>query len=192
MKFKILAMAAAFALAASGANAGTFQAAPHGSYLLDMDTGDGNFSLWETKDVADINAVQAHITFARKGKSKDYAPSFRITLETAGDVSARVDFSALPKSGPLIGFVTTFKGRDETGRELIIMGPEFAEPFDLKIAWTADGKISVDTYDKAVATIGQGFEHHQADVGQAITAVSVSVSTGEVEFNKLELGTVTP
>ncbi len=195
MILKMAAAAACLLMLAGPAAAGDFHVVPHGSYLIDLDTQDGNFSQWETHDVGDINALRAHMTFARKG-SGQYAPVVTVAV-LSGDKEVRVQFTAFPKSGPLIGLVHGTKpdngdkpaGIDDPNLQLVLMPPEFSEGFDLHVSWTPDGKVSFDVYDKANKSVGQGFEHHVMALDGPVTGIRLSNSTGEVEFNKLELGT---
>jgi hypothetical protein len=190
MIVKASILAAVLMATAAGAHAGEFKAASHGSYLIDLDTQDGNFALWRTEDVGDINALRAHITLARKGSGK-YLPVVTLRIGR-GDKSVMLQLAAFPKSGPLVGFVQDGEKKDDPNQQLIMLAPEFQEPFDVHVRWTPEGKVSFDIYDKANKAIGQGFEHHEIDLGGAPTSVEITNSTGEVEFNKLELGTETP
>lgn len=190
MIFKAFGIAAICVFAASAAQAGDFTAVKHGSYMIDLDTQDGNFSLWKTEEVADLNALKAHVTFARKGGGK-YAPMVSLSLYS-GDKRVNLQFTAFPKSGPLIGYVTGNQGSNDPNRQLIMTPPNFEEGFDIRARWTPEGKVSFDVYSKANETLGQGFEHHEIDLGGPVTSIQISNSTSEVEFNKLELGTEAP
>ncbi len=71
-------------LVVSGAaNAETFTPAPNASYALDLDTKDGNYSIWSANDLTGLNALRAHVTFARKGTHERFAPSFTVVVAGA-------------------------------------------------------------------------------------------------------------
>lgn len=192
MILKIIAITGLLLLA-EPALAGEFHVAPHGSYKIDLDTQDGNFSQWETSDVSDINTLHAHITFLRKG-SGNYAPIMTMGLMSGGK-SVYIQFVALAQKGPLFGIVHGTHPDDQgtsakfnENRQLILTPPEFSEGFDVHVSWTPEGKVSFDIYDKANASLSQGFEHHEVQLDGPVTSVRLSNSTSEVEFNKLELG----
>ncbi len=185
---KSLILAASLFAIPSFAYAGDFQPVKHGSYLVDLDTQDGNFSLWKTSDVSDVNALRAHLTLLRKGSGK-YAPSVVLSL-LSGDKRVSLKVIALPKSGPM--FLQVVKDNDDKTGQMILTPPEFQEAFDIHVRWTPDGKVSFDVYSKANKDIGQGFEHHEVDLGGAVTDIEITNSTGEAEFNKLELGNEAP
>lgn len=169
------------------AQADDFKPVPRGSYTLDLDTADGNFSEWNLNDLTDVNAVRAHVTFARKGKHKTYAAFFTLSLrgETKrGDVS----FTALSANGPLYTVVGLKDEKGKISEDMVLVPPELGEDFDLKIRWSGDGKISLDIYSKANRNIGQGFEHREIDLGEPVTGLTIGNSTGEIVIDPLQLG----
>ncbi|MGZ3306219.1 MAG: hypothetical protein ACXU8U_10210 [Asticcacaulis sp.] len=183
--YKIIVMAIAFSAALSGAAlAGDFKVAPHGSYLIDLDTADDSFSVWRSEDLGELNAVHARMRIARCGKSKQYACQGHIRL-SSGDKSVSIEVISLKPGAPL--YVTLDDGVD-SHRQMFLSPPEADEAFDFHIRWSADGKISFDLYDKLNHGIGQGFEHREYDLAAPVKSMEVTGSTSEVEFNKLELG----
>lgn len=182
----------AFALLslAEFAHADDFRAAPHATFMTDLDTADGAYSVWRHDDVAGLNAMRTQVTFNRKGKGQ-YAPMFTIRV-VAANRSAALSFTAFPKSGPLIGYAAR-SDASEKDREMLLTFPEFKEPFDVHVQWTPEGKVTFRIYSKSGKSLAaQGFERHVVDLGGAITGVQFSNSTSEVEFGKIELGTESP
>ena len=188
MIIKSLAAAAVVLSLASPVCASDFKVVPHGSFLIDLDTMDDHFSVWRATDVADVNAVHAHVTLARCGKSKQYACVAHIRVKS-GDKAVGITIMQLKGSGPL--YVVS-KGPDDEDQQIYLTPPIAGESFDVGIHWAADGKVGLDLYDAANKEIGQGFEHHEADLGGPVDTVEVSGSTSEVTIDKLELGTETP
>jgi len=182
--FKTIAIAIALAALSSAAQAGDFKVAPHGSYLIDLDTADDSFSVWRSEDLGDVNAVHAHMRIARCGKSKEYACQAHIRLYS-GDKSVSIAVTSLKPGAPL--YVTLDDGVD-AHRQMFLSAPAADEAFDFDIHWSPDGKISVDLYDTVSRGVGQGFEHHEYDLAAPVKAMEVTGSTSEVEVNKLELG----
>lgn len=182
--FKTIAMAFTLAALSGAAQAGDFKVAPHGSYVIDLDTADNSFSEWRSDDVSDLNAAHAHMRIARCGKSKEYACQAHIHLYS-GDKAVSIGVTALKPGAPL--YVTLEDGVD-AHRQMFLAPPTADEAFDFDIRWSPTGKISVDLYDKVSRGIGQGFEHHEYDLAGPVTAMEVTGSTSEVEVNKLELG----
>jgi hypothetical protein len=185
-------LASVFALAmlsVGPASAQTFTAAPNLSFFLDFDSEDGNYSVWRATDLSGVNALRAHSTFVRKGQHERYAPSFSIAIGRES-AEARLQVTALPRSGPLIVRASRHEGGQTTQEQMFLLTPEFRETFDLNVEWTPEGVVTFTVYSNAAQAVN-GFERHQINLGGSPTLVEVSGSTGEVSFDPIELGSVT-
>lgn len=185
------AIFAAWLCAAQGsAFAQTFTASPNSSFVLDFDSEDGNFSLWRLNDLSGLTALRARTTFARKGTDARWAPSFSIAVGN-DNATARLSVLAAPNSGPLIVETSLVQGRTRDQRETFVLTPTFEEPFDLHVNWTPDGVVTFRIYSRAAQAVN-GYEQHQVRLGVPPTALSISGSTSEVQFDPLQLGTTSP
>jgi hypothetical protein len=187
----ILASALALAMLSVGsASAQTFTAAPNLSFFLDFDSEDGNYSLWRVTDLSGVNALRAHSTLVRKGEHERYSPSFAIAIG-GESAQARLQVAALPRSGPLIVRALRVEGNQTTEEQMFLLTPEFRETFDVHVEWTPEGLVTFTVYSNAARAVN-GYERRQINLGGAPTVVEVSGSTGEVSFDPIELGAVTP
>ena len=210
------AAAGAFALAitalfASAARAETFTPAPNAAYVLDLDTQAGAFSQWRLGDLSGFNALRGRVTFLRKGSDRQWPPVFRIAL---GDdqQQAWLQVTALPHSGPLIVRTYRLEGQTELDVQYFTLTPNYREPFDLKIDWTDDGRVSfvlsslaagtgIDiaplqggsrprTAPAAAAQVGA--ERREVLLSRAPAWLLIDNSTGEVMLDPLQLGWAQP
>ena len=127
--FKTIAMAVALTALSGAAQAGDFKVAPHGSYIIDLDTADDSFSLWRSDDLSDLNAAHAHLRIPRCGKSKQYACQAHIRLYS-GDKSVSLGVTALKPGAPL--YVTLEDGVD-AHRQMFLSAPAADEAVDFDI-----------------------------------------------------------
>ena len=168
------------------ATAQTFVAAPNISFVLDFDTDDGAYSSWRADDLSGLNAMEARVTFLRKGKHKKWVPSFSISLADEAD-RATLSVTALPKSGPLVMRTETSSERGDDPFPVYALPPEFGEEFDLLVEWNDQGLVVFTVYSKAAETMN-GYERHEVQLDHAPNKLRISVSTGEVMFDPLRLG----
>jgi hypothetical protein len=210
------AAAGAFALAvaagfAGAAHAETFTPAPNAVYVIDLDTQAGAFSRWRLSDLTGFNALRGRVTFVRKGSDRQVPPVFRVAL---GDdqQQAWLQITAMPQSGPLIARVYRLEGQTEVDVLYFSATPNYREPFDLKIEWTPDGRVSFLLTSQAAGTpidIGpvqaggrarpaqpapasEGAERREVFLGRAPTWLLIDNSTGEVTIDPLQLGWAQP
>lgn len=175
---------------ANGAEAQTFVAAPNGSFLLDLDSQAGNYSIWRANDITGVNAVRAHVTFARKGTDARYAPSFQIRVGNSGE-DALLSVVAAPNSGPLIVQTALSRGQQQTAQEVFVLTPVFQESFDLDVDWTDAGVVTFTVHSRAAQAVN-GYERHQVTLSAPPTRFGANGSTGEVTFDPIQLGHVGP
>lgn len=185
----LTALVVAFMAAHGTAHAQSFTAAPNATFVLDLDSADGNFSLWQARDLAGINALRARATFVRKGEHRRWAPTFSITA-SGGEGRAAITFTAAPSSGPLLVGAALWRNGQKSEEETFLLPPAFEEPFDIHVEWTESGLVTFTVFSSA-ARAANGFERHQVDLGEAPTSLRITGSTGEVLFDPLQLGHVT-
>ncbi|NEX93733.1 hypothetical protein [Caulobacter sp. 17J65-9] len=173
----------------NAASAGEFKAAPNASYVVDLDTPDGNFSLWQADDLTGLNALRTNVTFARLGKDKTYAPHFAVALEN--DKGRVVLGASVLKGKVMIVTLTTWQGDKQTAQEMFMLPPEPSETFALDLDWTPDGVVTAVIHSQATKDMN-GFERHQARLDGAPARLEITGSTAEVEFKPLKLGSTTP
>jgi len=173
---------------AQSAEAQSFVPSPNASFLLDLDTQSGSYSLWRVNDMAGVNAVRARVTFARKGVDRQYAPSFQIRIGN-GDQDALLSVVALSNSGPLIIRSSLSQGQQHSQEETFLLTPVFREVFNLDIDWTPAGVVTFTVHSQAAQAVN-GYERHQVTLSRAPTVISANGSTGEVTFDPIQLGHV--
>lgn len=173
-------------LGPSAVAAETFTPGPGQTYLLDLDTADGNFSVWRADDLQGANALRAKVTFARLGLDKRWSPNFQVRV---GDASMTVGLTVVGvKNKVLVTTLRTLRDNKVVGKEeSFLLGPEPGETFDLEIDWDASGRIAFLIRDRAAKAIN-GFERHEARLDGPPTRVEIVGSTGEVLFDPLQLG----
>ncbi|MFO1018195.1 MAG: hypothetical protein U1E03_11395 [Hyphomonadaceae bacterium] len=171
------------------AHAQLFTAAPNASFVLDLDSADGNFSLWQANDLTGINTLHARATFVRKGEHRRWAPTFSISASGESDRAA-ITFTAAPRSGPLLVEVALWRNGEKSAEEMFLLPPAFEEPFDIHVEWTEGGLVTFTVFSRAAQAVS-GFERHQVDLGQAPTSIRITGSTGEVLLDPLQLGQTT-
>ncbi len=180
-----------FLLGITCANAESFTPVERGTYSLDLDTTDGNFSQWALNDLSGVNATRAKVTFARKGKHKTYAALATLSVE-GKTRQVYIRFAALSDNGPLYSTVTLADSNGQIKEEVVLLPPDMKETFDLHVQWTPEGKVIFDLFDHANKDVGQGFERHEIEMGEPVTALKIINSTGEVAIDPLQVGQATP
>lgn len=170
------------------ATAQSFVGAPSANFVLDLDTKDGASSSWRVDDLSGLNALEARVTFLRKGKHKKWAPGFSISLGDE-EVQARLHVTAFPDTDILF-FRTEILGTDSKQEpEMFFLPPKFGEEFELHIDWSPEGNVTFIVSSKAAEELG-GYERHEVQLGRAPSMLKVSGSTGEVMFNPIKLGRI--
>jgi hypothetical protein len=188
--FMLAFCAALIANFAETSAAQSFVPAPNGTFVLDFDSEDGNFSLWRVDDLTGINTMRARATLVRKGHHDRWAPSFTIAL---GDDQgqARLSIIAAPNSGPLIIQSALIQGQSRSQEDNFALTPHFQEAFDIHVEWTAEGVVTFTVFSRAAQGVN-GYERRQVSLGRGPTTLSITGSTGEVLFDPLQLGRLSP
>ena len=165
----------------TGASAGSFAPLPVlGNTVLDFDTQSGSYSGWVISDIGSINAVHATLQIHRLGSDPKWAPSFSIIISN-GDSRVAFKILALPGESSLImQLARSAKENSDDPQLLGTLG--LNQAVDVAIEWTADGTV----------TVTAGKETRTAVLGAPAKALEFVGSTGEVEFNPLQIGTSTP
>ncbi len=182
-------VAACLVFVGQSAAAQSFAPSPNGSFLLDLDTQSGSFSVWRANEIAGVNAVRAHVTFARKGVDRQWAPTFQIRLSNESH-DAVLSFVAVPNSGPLIVQASLVQGQQQSEQQTFLLTPTFQEAFDIDIDWTPAGVVTFTVHSQAAQAVN-GYERHQVTISGPPNTISATCSTGEVTFNPIQLGHVT-
>jgi hypothetical protein len=168
-------------LGGNAVSAETFTPVPVlGNTVLDFDTQSGNYSGWVIKDLDAINAVRATLQVHRVGSDPKWAPNFSITLLN-GD--KRVAFNIVRAASDLPLIVRVKQPGDKADDLGQFLGKlDLNTPLDVAIDWTADGKVTVKAGGKTVSV----------PLGAPVKGLEITGSTGEIEFNPLQIGQVTP
>lgn len=169
--------------AAPAVAAGAFApAAPLGSTVLDLDVKSGNYSTWRIDDASGINAIRTTLQIHRLGADDPrWAPAFTITLKN-GDALVTFQIQSEHRQPPLSLHFEANRGDEEIDDQTFTFTLGLDEKLDVAIDWTADGTVSIKA----------GPEKRTIALGVPIKAVSFGASTGEVEFNPLQIGTSAP
>ena len=177
----MIAYAAAALLLASGAAAETFTPLPVlGSTQLDLDTQDGHYCGWFVDDLGPVNALRTTLQVHRRGSDPKWVPSFSITLKN-GDKRVSLNIWAPLPALPMVVRVEQPGDKpDEVGQLLGKL--DMDTPVDVAIDWTADGQV----------TIRAGGQTATASLGAPVKSLEITGSTGEIEFNPLQIGTAAP
>lgn len=75
--------------------------------------------------------------------------------------------------------------------ELFLLPVEVNETFDLELDWTAEGKVVAVVRSKAARDLN-GFERHEISMKGAPASLRISGSSGEIDYETLQLGRTTP
>jgi len=178
----MLFAAALLALSAPPALSETFTpAAPLGSTVLDLDTESGNFSDWRIDRLEGINAVRTTLQVHRLGSDPRWAPGFTISL-TRGKRAVYFQILGPDRKPPLMMFLAA----SEDGKKVDEQNFQATVGLDEKIAiavdWTADGTVTAQV----------GAEKKTMSLGGPAERLEFAGSTGEAEFNPLQIGHVAP
>jgi hypothetical protein len=187
--FKISALAVALGLA-SHVQAETFRPLPNTAALIDLDTGDGNFSAWEAQDLSGANGLRAHFRINRLGTNKKWAPTFKFKL---GNGQKSVSFSITGLAGkklliPSIKHSASAQAKDE----IFVTFLEVGQTADLTMTWTVGGGVTINLRSPQSLATSQTGETHTAKLGSAPDKFSLTGSTGEIEVMSFQLGTTAP
>jgi hypothetical protein len=182
MRWILAAVLGTAALFGAHAGAGTFTAAsPPGSTVLDLDTQDGNYSIWRLEAADGIDAIHTTVQVHRLGNDPRWTPTFTITLRN-GDAGVLLHMSSRTRQPPLTLESEVTKAGKETSGETYIVTLPLDQKMDIKIEWTPDGTVA----------FWAGGEKHTVALGAPVKTVEFSGSTGEVEYNPLEIGHTGP
>lgn len=168
------------------ARAGGFTAAPHSTYLLDLDTPDQHMSAWRLDELTSINALRTTATVHRLGSGDgDIKPGFLLNFVN-GTERVAIYILGNPRDQKLAVTLLHTRGNKDVGDGGVFLGGLLLgveQPFDLAVDWTPDGKMT--------ATLS-GKETLSAQMAKPPTQLEVNGTGGEIEFKALVLGTSSP
>ncbi len=153
-----------------------------GSTVLDLDTPDGHVSQWQLGDLRAINALRTTLRVERLGDNRDWLPSFTIALVNDNE---HISFQIVNPAGSrrLIIHVIRYTGKTIAEDQIFASSTALHADLDVAIGWTAAGSVTV--------RLGSG-EAITESLGSAPTSLQILCSTGEVRFDPLNIGRVTP
>ena len=172
------------------ASAETFKPLPNATHMVDLDTGNGSFSVWEARDLSGANTLRARFRVNRTGTDKKWAPTFKFRLHD-GDKWVGFVVLGLPGKTPLIPSVERSDGPKDKP-ELFLTFMQVGEVADLTLKWTQNGAVAINLRSPQSLSTSPTGETHTADLGKLPTKFSLIGSTGEIEVMSLELGTTSP
>lgn len=186
---RVLCLAIPF-LISSAATAETFKPLPNASHMVDLDTGNGAFSLWEARDLSNANTVRARFRINRVGTDKKWAPVFKFRLHE-GEKWVAFVVTGFAGKAQLIQSVARSDGPTDKP-ELFLTFMQVGEIADVTLRWNQGGTVTMNLRSpQSVAASATG-ETHTAELGKVPTKFSLLGSTGEIEVLSLEFGTTSP
>jgi hypothetical protein len=177
MRGPALALLCLLATGASAAGADSFVAAPLGTTGLDFDTEAGRYSQWRLEHLDGIDAVRATVIIHRLAVDARWAPTFTIQLQSGKD-AVTLQFASRSRQPPMTMEATVAKGGKDVDDQDFERTVDLEERLPLSIDWSADGTVILLV----------GGEKHTLALGEPITALEITGSTGEVQFDPLQIG----
>jgi hypothetical protein len=169
-------------VAAAPAYADAFVPVPQlADMVLDQDTANGKYSVWRIAHPETLNAIRTAVQVHRLGQDDRWAPGFGIFLKS-GDKEVAFQIFSDTRQPPLAMHLFANKDGTTTEDQKFAATLGLDQKLDLAIDWTADGVVTVEA----------GGEKHTIALGAPVTSVDFSSSTGEVEFNPLQIGRTGP
>jgi hypothetical protein len=163
----------------------SFSPSPSQVFYLDLDTAAGASSEWRHDVIGTLSALQATVRVQGVRPDPKWSPTFALWLEKsdAGQKHNRVTVQIFPppdqKSQLAIRIL-----RVDDGKLALSEGSDTTvslnESVNLKMVWTTSSML---------IKIG-GSEVHKVPIPWLIDSVGVSASTGEMEVDRLVLGSV--
>ena len=153
-----------------------------GNTVLDLDTGNGNYSQWKISDLGAINSLRTTLQVHRLGDDPRWAPGVTITV---GNKDEYVIFQLVSatRQPPLTMHMAYYAGDKIAGDQSFATTVGLNEKLDVSVDWTRAGSVTV--------RLGGG-ETQTLSLKSPPTSLSISDSTGEAEFNPLRIGHVGP
>ncbi len=170
------------------ARAQSFAPAASANYTMDLDTQNGNFSVWQVNDLSAINALRSNVTIARLGQDPKWAPTFLIMLNSD---AGRAELHISGLDGRLILTAESWVGEEQMQSEVFLLPPEIAETFGLDVDWSPDGSVVFVVRDKAAGKVN-GYERHVISLMGPPTTLEITSSTGQLKLDQVKLGRTTP
>jgi hypothetical protein len=149
---------------------------PLGSTAMDFDTREGAYSYWRVNTVDGINAIRTTFQVHRLGKDATWVPSFTISLVGGAN---RISFQITSLTRRLS---LTMNARAPKAVHNFSTTIGLDQKVDLAFDWTPEGEVSIKA----------GTETYSVAMGGPVTSVEFYGSTGEIEFDPLQLGRSTP
>jgi hypothetical protein len=179
-KCQFVGVAASLLLWLSGtAEADDLKTVPSlGNTVLDLDTGNGNYSQWKIDDLGTVNSLRTTLQVHRLGDDPRWAPSVTIVV---GNKDENVSFQVLSatRQPPLTMHMGHYVAGKLAEDRSFTKTVDLNEKLDVAVDWTAAGVVTV--------TLGDG-ETQTFSLKAAPTSLSIDGSTGEAEFNPLRIG----
>jgi hypothetical protein len=173
---------------ATTALADTFTPLPHSRHMVDLDTGDGNFSVWEAQDLTGASSLRATFKINRVGADKKWAPTFKFQLFNG---EKWVSFTLTGFAGKTLLMPSVEKSDGGKG-EFFMTPMTLGEAASLTLSWTPAGALTINLKSREALSVSPSGETHEASLGGAPTKFRLLGSTGEIEVTALELGTTAP
>ena len=149
----------------------SFVASPGQKQDIDLDSGDGNFSQWQHKDLRSLSAMKATIKVLRLGRDATFGPSFTVRV-TAGGGFYGLRLQPATGWSPPITLKAYYREPQKPDVDVSTFKRTLAldEPVDVELFWKA-GKLSVRVAD----------EKGEIQLPKPVSAVGISSTTGEIE-----------
>jgi hypothetical protein len=174
-----LILAAGLALAPA-AKAETFTPLPgFAGMSLAFNSGPGMVSRWQVTDLGGANALRATLQIHRLGSHPRLLPAFSLAVRTPhreAGLQLVADDDGKLIVAPFDGDLSHPRNLDEVAKLAL------DTTLDVTISWT----------DAGVVTVTAGNQTRRFALDGPITGLFVFGSTGEIEFNQITLGHLTP
>ncbi len=162
----------------------SFSPEPAQLFYLDLDTAAGSSSEWRHNIVTGLSAVRATLRVQSLRVDPKWSPTFSLWLqdgskETHNRLTIQV-FTANQKAPLSIKILRVDNGKlitEEASATTVKPG----DSISLQVAWGSQGVIKIKIGDS---------ELHTVAVPWNVDSIGVSASTGELEIDPLELGSI--
>jgi len=167
-----------------------FVRAPGHMIYLDLDTQSGRNSVWRPEDIGSSSALYARFKVMRLGTDRFWRPSFWFGLRSKANVSDRAGgvvglrvSSIGGIDGPLAFQIQNVRGGKLLERHILNARAALNQQIGITIDWKTPHWVTFELSDG---------ETQRMYIPWTVAAVNVSASTGELEIDPLELGTLGP
>ena len=146
----------------------SFVASPGQKQDIDLDSGDGNLSVWQHKDLRSLSAMKATIKVLRLGRDATFEPNFTVSV-TAGGTSYGL---RLQPAGGKLTLRAYYREPQKADVDVSTFKRTLAleEKVDVELFWKG-GKLFVRVAD----------EKSEMPLPKPVSMVGISSTTGELE-----------